>query len=92
LKNETIKYIDNDVNSLYEIIYKFGKEFFDLESIDISKSISISSLALNTFLTNYYDHKKTPIYIPKYKQYTDIRKAYFGGRVEVFGCNVENVH
>jgi DNA polymerase type B, organellar and viral len=92
LKNETIKYLNNDVNSLYDIIFKFGKEFFDLENIDITKSISISSLALNTFLTNYYNDNKTPIYIPQYKQYKDIREAYFGGRVEVFGCYIENAH
>jgi len=58
LKNETIKYLKNDVNALYEIISKFSKEFYELESIDITKSVSISSLALKIFLANYYNQKK----------------------------------
>nr|YP_010130190.1 hypothetical protein KQ422_mgp108 [Clavaria fumosa]QPZ51092.1 hypothetical protein [Clavaria fumosa] len=77
---------------LYEIILKFSKDFFDLERIDITKSVSISSLALNTFLSNYYDHKQTPIKIPQYNQYCDIREGYYGGRVEVFSSYVENAH
>ena len=71
-----MKYLDNDVDSLYEILEKFNKNFFDLEHIDPTKSISISSLALTNFLTNYYDHTKKPIYIPKLKQYNDIKQGW----------------
>jgi DNA polymerase type B, organellar and viral len=42
-------------------------------------------------LTNYYDKNKTPIHIPKYKQYKDIKPSYFGGRVEVFKPYGENL-
>jgi DNA polymerase type B, organellar and viral len=92
LIEETKKYLHNDVKSLYEIIDKFGNEFYNIEKINITNVISISSLALNTFLTNYYDKDKTPIYIPKYKQYKDIKPAYFGGRVEVFKPQCENAY
>jgi DNA polymerase type B, organellar and viral len=84
LLEETKKYIFNDLKSLYEIIDKFGKEMFSNERINITDTTSISSLALNTFLTNYYNKKETPINIPKKKQYNEIKQGYFGGRVEIF--------
>jgi len=92
MKDETFKYLDNDVTSLYKILNKFSTDFYKLEEIDITKSITISSLALKTFLANYYNVKETPIYIPNYKQYKDIRQAYYGGRVEVFCTYVENAY
>lgn len=61
LKIETLKYLHNDVEALYQILLKYSKEFYDLESLNITKSISISSLALKTFLANYYDEERTPI-------------------------------
>jgi hypothetical protein len=92
LRIETMKYLHNDVEALYKILIKYSKEFYDLESINITNSISISSLALKTFLTNYYDEDRTPIKIPRLKQYSNIRQAYYGGRVEVFSSYVENAH
>lgn len=49
--------------------------------------MSISSLALKTFLNNYYEPNKTPIYRPKRKHYNDIVPAYFGGLSYI---NMEN--
>jgi len=92
LKLETMKYLNNDVESLYEIIEKFSKDIYSLENLNITKSISISSLALRTFLTNYYDHTKTPIKIPRLNQYKDIKEAYFGGRVELYKTYAENIY
>lgn len=92
LIEETKKYLYNDIKSLYEIIDKFGNEFYNIEKINITNVISISSLALNTFVSNYYDKDRTPIYIPKFKQYKDIKPAYFGGRVEVFKPYGENLY
>ena len=83
-KEENSKYLHNDVKALYQIIDNFSKEVYSLERINITKVISISSLALKTFLTNYYDENQTPIHIPHYNQYKDIKKAYYGGKVEVF--------
>jgi hypothetical protein len=48
-------------------------------------------LAFKTFLTNYYEPNKTPIYIPNVKQHNEIKEAYFGGRVEVFKPYGENL-
>ena len=92
LKEETLKYLHNDVKSLYEIIDKFSKEVYDLERINVTNNISISSLSLNTFLTNYYDQNKTSIHIPRINQYNEIKSAYFGGRTEVFKTYGEDLH
>src|SRR6202035_4376271 len=89
---ETKKYLLNDVKSLFDIINNFSKQVYELERFNITDVISISSLALNIFLTNYYDENKTPIHIPKYKQYLDIKKVYYGGRVEVFKTYGENLY
>jgi hypothetical protein len=43
-------------------------------------------------LTNYYDENQTPIHIPHYNQYKDIKKAYYGGKVEVFKNFGENLY
>jgi hypothetical protein len=62
LIEETKKYLYNDIKSLFEIIENFSKDVYDVERINITKIISISSLALKTFLTNYYDEERTPIH------------------------------
>jgi hypothetical protein len=92
LIEETKKYIYNDVKSLYEILEKFSKDVYDVESINMSDVVSISSLALKTFLTNYYDEKRTPIHIPLYKQHKDIKNAFYGGRTEVLKTYGEDLY
>jgi len=92
LMDETKRYLHNDVKSLYEIIDKFSKEVYELERINITNTVSISSLALKTYLTNDYNKVKNPIYILRYKQYKEIKSAYFGGRVEIFKPYGENLY
>jgi hypothetical protein len=82
----------NDIIALYEIINIFSQEVFDLENINITNVSSISSIALKSFLTNYYDKKLNPIHIPRYKNYVDIKNGYYGGRVEVFKRYGENIY
>ena len=91
LKHELIKYMRNDIVALYEVIDLFSKEMFDLENLDITSVSSLSSTALKTFLSNYYKEDKTPIHIPKYKNYIDLRQGFYGGRVEVFNSYGENL-
>lgn len=89
---ENFAYLHNDVKSLYEIIDAFSKEVYFSERLNITKVISMSSLALKTYLSNYYNDSKHVIHIPRKKQYKDIKKAYFGGRVEVFRAYGENLY
>jgi hypothetical protein len=92
LIEETKKYLYNDIKSLFEIIEKFSKDVYEVESINITNIVSISSLALKTFLTNYYDEERTPIHIPRYKQHKDIKNAYYGGRTEVLKTYGEDLY
>nr|QWO71410.1 DNA polymerase [Termitomyces sp. T123] len=92
LKVELLKYMRNDIVALYQIIDIFSNEIYELENLNITNISTLSSLALNTFLTNYYDKKKTPIHIPRHANYLEIKNAYFGGRVEVFSSYAENIY
>lgn len=92
LRDEVLKYSYNDVIGLFKVIEIFQNDIFKLESINLTRFSSISSTTLNIFLANYYNVKETPLYIPKKRQYSDIKQAYFGGRVEVFNCYGENLY
>jgi hypothetical protein len=83
---------------LYVTILK-QQTYFKIEKLDISASKTISSFASKVFFTNYY---KTPINITKRTQkffisstggYLNefIRKAYKGGRTELFAKKARNV-
>jgi DNA polymerase type B, organellar and viral len=92
LKDELLKYMKNDIVSLYQIIDIFSQEMYELENLNITSVSTLSSITLKTYLTNYYNKKKTPIHIPRYANYIDIKNAYFGGRVEVFKGYAENIY
>ena len=92
LKNELLKYMKNDIVALYQIIDKFSETIFELENLNITSVSTLSSISLKTYLSNYYNKNKTPIHIPRYANYSDIKHAYFGGRVEVFKGYVENIY
>jgi len=92
LIEETKRYVNSDVESLYKIIDKWSKEIYEMERINITDVVSISNLALKIFLTNYYDPDKTPFHIMRHKQYKEIKESYYGGRVEVFKTYGENLY
>lgn len=92
LKDELLKYMKNDIVSLYQIIDIFSQEMFESENINITSVSTISSITLKTYLTNFYNQNKTPIHIPRYANYKDIKNAFFGGRVEVFKGYAENIY
>lgn len=76
--DELFKNMKNDIVSLYQIIDKFSKEIYELENLNITSVSTLSSIALNTYFTNYYQNKNTPRHIPRDANYLEIKKAYFG--------------
>ena len=82
-KNETIKYLENDLNLLYEIMINFNEFIFDRFSVNISRIRTISGLAFLIFTSNYYKQEVNPIYFTKGKLEQFVRKAYYGGIVDV---------
>ena len=87
-----MKYIKNDIVTLYQIVDRFSQDIFELENININSISTSSSLSLKTLLTNYFDNKKYPIHIPRHANYFDIKNAYFGEKVEVFSSYAENIY
>jgi hypothetical protein len=82
VKYETLKYLKSDLLCLYEVINKFSENIFNLERINITKVLSISSLTFKIFKTNYLNDFKLPII--KGIHYNKIRDAFYGGHVDVY--------
>lgn len=84
-KEETLKYLDLDLRSLYEVLVKVNKAVNLLFDIDFTSCATISSLANKIFLDKFYDDKNKAIPLIKEEQlFKDIHQSYYGGRVEVF--------
>ena len=81
-QDETIKYLKNDLESLFEIITKANKQVFMDYNVDMTEKLTISSLALRIFLKDFYNNNIPMINKPSL--YKDIRKAYYGGITEVY--------
>lgn len=90
MKDELISYLQNDLKSLYEIIDKFKYNIYLNYNTHITKSITISSLAVDIFLNKYYD-KNIPL-INKTSIYNDLKKSYFGGITEVYKPYGKNLY
>ena len=82
VENETIKYLKDDLISLYQVIDKFKYQVFIDYHTHITKSLTISGLALNIFLNKFYNNN-IPL-INKKSIYNDIKESYYGGITEVY--------
>ena len=82
-KLETIKYLENDLNSLYEVMMSFNKIIFRQFGVNITRVRTISGLAFLIFTSKYYSPKTTPIYFTKGKIENFIREGYHEGIVDV---------
>jgi hypothetical protein len=82
IKEETLKYLKSDLLCLYQVINQFGKDIFNLENMNITKSLSISSLTFKIFKTNYLKDYKLPII--KGIHHDRMRDGFYGGHVDVY--------
>ncbi len=83
LKSVCLKYLEDDLNSLYQVIKISNDSIFKLFNMDLVNSTTISGLALNIFLKKYYKNKTIPL-ITDNKIFKDIKCAYYGGQTEVY--------
>ena len=79
-----MKYIKNDIVTLYQIVDRFSQDIFELENININSISTSSSLSLKTLLTNYFDNKKYPIHIPRHANYFDIKMLILEKKLKYF--------
>lgn len=81
-KIETIKYLEADLLSLYQVVTSFNNIIFNKFNINITRVRTISGLAFLIYTAKYYD-PKNPIYFTKGKLEKYIRSGYYGGIVDV---------
>lgn len=84
LKENLLIYLKKDVIVLRLIVIEFQKFIFEHFNVDITKSSTMSGLALKIIRTNFFDSAKDKLIILDSKLESLFRTAYFGGRVEVF--------
>lgn len=80
--DETIKYLNNDLYSLHEVLTKANKQVFLDYNVNMTESITISGLAVKIFLKDFYNTNIPNI--NKASIYKDIKQAYYGGITEVY--------
>ena len=81
-KDETIKYLNNDLDCLYEIMIKGNRQIFLDFNINIMEAITISGLVMKIYLNKFYKDNIPSIKKPSI--YADLKKAYYGGITEVY--------
>jgi hypothetical protein len=83
LRNEALKYLKNDIISLYEVLICFAKEIFNEYNVNITNYPTISSLAMGIYRGHFLkDESSIPLL--KGEAHNFIRKSYFGGATEVY--------
>jgi hypothetical protein len=90
LRDETVKYCENDVISLYLIIKEFQKRIFRLFEADINKYPTLSSLAFSIYRIKYLKEYRIPTITGEL--YKNIKKSYTGGSVDVYRPVGENIY
>jgi len=90
LRDETIKYCNNDCIILYQIIAKFNTLIFEKFNVNIHRFPTLSSLALGIYRCNYLKDFKIPIISGKL--FSDIRQTYTGGSTVMFLPNGKNIY
>jgi hypothetical protein len=89
LKNETIKYCEQDCISLHQVISNFNSEVYNKFSLNIHNYPTLPSLAFSIWRTHYLKDHKIPIITGEI--YNFIKQSYTGGHIDVYkpwGINI----
>lgn len=89
-KGEAIKYLEKDLISLSQVLDRANKQFASKFNITMTDSITISKIALQMFLLQYYPEPVIPLINDK-KLYSDIKESYYGGITEVYKLHGKNI-
>ena len=90
LKIETLKYCNQDVRTLYLVLEAFFKDNFEQTRVNASKCVSLPSLAMANFRTNFMKSENIPILMGE--MYHFIKKSYSGGAVDVYKPYGKNIY
>ncbi|KAK9741132.1 hypothetical protein RND81_03G084000 [Saponaria officinalis] len=75
LRESLVEYMKQDILLLGGIMLNFQDLYAKSYKADIENKITVASLALSLFRSNYYDEVKFPIHIPNKNEDTFIRKC-----------------
>lgn len=89
-KHVTLEYLTNDLNTHYEVMSKLNEALFLKDSLDLTKSLTVSGIALRLFMRNYY--KNNIANISKHSMYTELKQGYYGGRTEIYRPHGYNLY
>lgn len=92
MKDELLKYMIQDIRLLGGIMLKAQDIYISNYSVDIVSKLTVSSLALTIFRTQYYDVESFPIHIPSMNEDTFIRRGYYGGHADAYIPHGENLY
>ena len=87
-----LDYMRQDIRLLGGVMRKVQEIYWTQYKVDIVTKLTLSSLALTIFRTNYYDPDNWPIHIPSQNEDTFIRRAYYGGHADVYKPLGENLY
>ena len=89
LRNECIKYYEQDCITLYQIISKYNLEIFKRYQINIHRYPTLPSLAFAIWRCHYLKDNKVPMI--RGEMYDFIKESYTGGHTDVYkpwGVNI----
>jgi hypothetical protein len=87
-KEELLKYLKADVDSLYEVLILYRQTYSGLFGLDALNSLTAPALAYKAFRQKYLKCDKIPLLRGNCEK--NIRKSYRGGIVEVTKPEVKN--
>jgi hypothetical protein len=90
LRDESIKYCENDVRILYNVLIKFNKIIFEKFNVDGLKYPTLSSLSFAIYRTNYLRSLTIPLITGNL--YKALKLSYTGGSVDVYRSYGENIN
>jgi hypothetical protein len=83
-REKLIKYCIKDSILLHDVFKAYRYKMHEMFNLDIVKCYTIASFSMKCFRLNYYDYENTKIYIPNENADSFIRRAYYGGKTEVY--------
>ncbi|XP_054789359.1 DNA polymerase-like [Prosopis cineraria] len=91
LRDQLISYLKQDIRLLGGVMLKAQSIYFDEFKVDIVTKLTLSSLALCIYRTNFYDPNTFPIHIPNRNEDSFLRRAYYGGHADTYQPKGENL-
>ncbi|KAF6154759.1 hypothetical protein GIB67_032371 [Kingdonia uniflora] len=83
-RDKLLDYMKQDIRLLAGVVYKAQEIYWKKYGIDITSSLTLSSLAMKIYRSRYYNDKEFPIHIPNRDEDKFFRTAYYGGHADMY--------